>query len=276
MSIANQSDPVAQLKSQHRATWATGSYAEVATLVEEVPPTHLLAAVGVSSEHDVLDVATGSGNVALRAARSGARVIGLDLTPELLEVARSRASDAGLEIAFVEGDCEALPFPDASFDRVLSVFGVQFAPRHEVTADELVRVCRRGGVIGAVNWTPQGLIGRMFRVLGRYLPPLPPFASAPPLWGDEDHVGELFAGHGLELEFERGTTPFTFPSLEEYQRYFEERYGPTIKTKQRLEAEGTWEQCRAELMALYEELNEAADGSCRIESEYLLTVARKR
>ena len=275
MTTATKSDPVAQLKLQHRATWATGNYAEVATLVEEVPPAHLLAAVGISSQHQVLDVATGSGNVALRAARSGARVTGLDLVPELLDVARSRASDAGVEIALVEGDCEALPFPDASFDRVLSVFGVQFAPRHQVTADELARTCRRGGTIGVVNWTPQGLIGRMFRVLGKYMPAPPPFASAPPLWGDEEHVSELFAGHGLELEFERGTTPFTFPSLEDYQGYFEERYGPTIKTKERLEADGTWEQCRGELMALFEELNEATDGSCRIESEYLLAVARK-
>jgi SAM-dependent methyltransferase len=275
VSTTSAADPVAQLKAQHRATWDAG-YAEVAKLVEEVPPAHLLASIGISADHDVLDVATGTGNVALRAARGGARVTGLDLVPSLLDVARERAAEAGLDIELVEGDCEALPFADESFDRVLSVFGVQFAPRHRVSADELVRVCRPGGAIGVVNWTPQGLIGRMFRILGRYMPPPPPFASAPPLWGDEDHVSDLFSGHDVELEFERATMPFVFPSLEEYQTYFEERYGPTIKAKARLTAEGTWDQCRSELMALFAELNEATDGTCRIESEYLVAVARKR
>jgi ubiquinone/menaquinone biosynthesis C-methylase UbiE len=274
-TTTSENEAVAQLKEQHRATWAIGDYAAVAELIDEVPPSHLLAAVGIASHHDVLDVATGSGNVALRAARSGARVTGLDLTPELLDVARTRAAADGLGIEFAEGDCEALPYGDESYDRVLSVFGVQFAPRHRVTADELVRVTRPGGVIGLVNWTPQGLIGRMFRVFGKYMPAPPAFASAPPLWGDEDHVSELFAEHDVTLEFERATTPFVFPSIEEYQRYFEERYGPTIKTKAKLEADGTWDAARAELMALYAELNEATDGSSHIESEYLLTVARK-
>jgi ubiquinone/menaquinone biosynthesis C-methylase UbiE len=247
----------------------------VAKLVEEAPPAHLLASIGISSDHDVLDVATGTGNVALRAARSGARVTGLDLVPDLLDVARQRAADAGLHIELDEGDAEALPYADESFDRVLSVFGVQFAPRHGVTADELARVCRPGGAIGLVNWTPQGLIGRMFRVLGKYMPAPPPFAAPPPLWGDENHVSELFAGHRIAFEYERATMPFVFPSVEEYQSYFEERYGPTIKAKQRLSAEGTWDQCRAELIALFEELNEATDGSCRIESEYLVAIGRK-
>ena len=271
----SESEAVAQLKSLHRDTWTIGRYQDVAALIEEVPPAHLLAAVGVSAEHDVLDVATGSGNAALRAARSGARVSGLDLTPALLDIARERAAEAGLDIDFVEGDCEAMPYDDESFDRLLSVVGVQFAPRHQQTADELVRVTRSGGVIGLVNWTPQGLIGRMFKVLGKYMPAPPAFASPPPLWGDEDHVSGLFAAHDVTLEFERATTPFVFPSLEEYQGYFEARYGPTIKAKAKLSELGTWDACRSELMELYAELNEATDGSCHIESEYLLTVARK-
>ena len=269
------SDPVAALKSVHRATWAAGDYATVAERVEDAPPAHVLAAVGIDPEHDVLDVATGSGNVALRAARTGARVTGLDLVPELLDVARRRAAEAGVELELVEGDAEDLPFPDESFDRVLSVFGIQFAPRHEVAARELVRVCRPGGAIGLVNWTPEGLIGRMFKVMSKYLPAPPEFASPPPKWGDEQHVRELFAPYGLELSFERGMNTWTFPSVDEYQTFFEERYGPTIKAKERLSAEGTWEQCRGDLRELYESMNEATDGSLKIDAEYLVVVGRR-
>jgi ubiquinone/menaquinone biosynthesis C-methylase UbiE len=265
----------AELKQVHRATWAAGDYPAVAEHIERVPPTHLLSKIGISPEHGVLDVATGSGNVALRAAATGAEVTGLDLVPELLAVAEQRAAEAGVEIEFVAGDAEALPFADVSFDRVLSVFGVQFAPRHRLAAEELVRVCHPGGAIGLVCWTPEGLIGQMFAILSRYLPAPPPFASAPPLWGSEEHVTELFADSGLELEFERATNPFVFPSVDEYMTFFEERYGPSLKTKEKLTAEGTWEQCRGELRELYESLNRASDGSVHLESEYLLTIARK-
>ena len=157
----------------------------------------------------MLDVATGTGNVALRAAELGADVTGLDLVPDLLDVARGR--DDG-RVAWIEGDAEALPFDDASFDRVLSVVGIQFAPRHQVVADELVRVCRPGGAIGLVNWTPEGLIGRMFKILGKYMPKPPAFASPPPLWGSEEHQRTLFAAHDVSLSFERGVNPFVFPS----------------------------------------------------------------
>ena len=269
-------DALAQLKATHRGTWAAGDYASIAEHVESVPPTHLLAAVGVSPAQRVLDVATGSGNVALRAVTAGADVTGLDLVPELLEVAGRRAAEAGVEIELVEGDAEELPFADESFDRVLSVFGVQFAPRHRRTAEELVRVCRRPGTIGLVNWTPEGLIGQMFAILSRYLPAPPAFASAPPLWGSEEHVSELFAGTDVELEFERGTNPFVFDSIEEYMTFFEDRYGPTIKTRERLIDEGTWEHCRRDLRDLYESLNRATDGTAHLEAEYLLTIARRR
>jgi SAM-dependent methyltransferase len=269
------SDPVAALKDVHRQTWATGDYASVAEYVDDTPPAHVLAAVGISPEHDVLDVATGSGNVALRAARTGARVTGLDLVPELLEVARSRARSAGLEIELVEGDAEDLPFEDESFDRVFSVLGVQFAPRHEVAAAELVRVCRPDGAIGLVNWTPEGVIGQMFAVMSRYLPPPPEFASPPPKWGSEEHVRGLFGPHGVELSFERGMNPWAFRSVDACLTLFEERYGPTIKAKERLRSEGTWERCRAELRELFESRNEATDGSCRFDAEYLVVVGRR-
>jgi SAM-dependent methyltransferase len=271
-SLPIESDAVTQLKGQHRAVWAAGRYADVAELVADAPPAHLLSLAGVEPGQAVLDVATGTGNVALRAAALGAHVTGLDLVPDLLEIARSR--DDG-RIAWIEGDAESLPFDDASFDRVLSVFGIQFAPRHQVVADELVRVCRPGGAIGLVNWTPEGLIGRMFKVLGKYMPKPPEFASPPPQWGSEEHQRALFAGHDVSLSFERGMNPFVFATTEEYMTFFEERYGPTIKAKARLTADGTWDACRAELRALYEELNLATDGTLHIESEFLVTIARR-
>jgi SAM-dependent methyltransferase len=267
-------DPIAALKDIHRATWAAGDYASVAEHIDDVPPTHLLAAVGINPGDEVLDVATGTGNVALKAART-AKVTGLDLVPELLDVARDRADRAGVELELVVGDAEDLPFAGASFDKVLSVFGIQFAPRHALVAAELVRVCRPGGSIGLVNWTPEGLIGRMFKIMGKYLPAPPDFASPPPKWGDEEHVRELFAPYGLELSFERGMNTWSFPSVESYQTFFEERYGPTLKAQERLTAEGTWEQCRAELRELYESMNEATDGTLRIDAEYLVVVGRR-
>jgi SAM-dependent methyltransferase len=271
MSTYTESDAITQLKDQHRAVWAAGRYADVAETIADALPTHLLALAGIEPGDAVLDVATGTGNAALLAAAHGADVTGLDLVPSLLDVARAR--DDG-RIAWVEGDAEALPFADASFDRVLSVVGIQFAPRHQVVADELVRVCRPGGAIGLVNWTPEGLIGRMFKILGSYMPKPPAFASPPPLWGSEEHQRRLF-GSRASLTFERGMNPWRFPSVDEYMTFFEERYGPTIKAKARLEAEGTWEDCRAELRALYEELNIATDGTLHIDSEYLVTIAQR-
>ena len=266
---------VAELKATHRTIWGAGDYASVAEHVERVPPAHLLASIGISPGQRVLDVATGSGNVALRAAAAGAEVTGLDLVPELLDVARRRSEAAGAPIELVEGDAEDLPFADESFDRVLSVFGVQFAPRHGHAAGELVRVCRPGGAIGLVSWTPEGLIGQMFAILSRYLPAPPSFASPPPLWGSEEHVSGLFDGSDVALEFERATNPFVFPSIDEYMTFFEERYGPSLKTRERLRAQGTWERCRAELRELYESLNRASDGGVHLESEYLLAIGRR-
>jgi len=187
----------------------------------------------------------------------------------LLDAAHSRALAEGLDVEWVHGDAEALPFADASFDSVTSVFGVQFAPRHQITADELVRVCRPGGTIGLVNWTPEGLIGEMFQIMGRYLPPPPAFATAPPQWGDESHVRELFAGHGVTLSFTRESNLFAFDSVDAYQTFFEERYGPTIKAQEKLAPEGRWEDCRADLRELFDRMNTATDGSCRIQAEYV-------
>jgi ubiquinone/menaquinone biosynthesis C-methylase UbiE len=273
----SEADPVASLKQAHRTMWADGDYAAVARLMDEGPPAHMLSAVGVDAHHRVLDVATGTGNVALRAVRSGAEVTGLDLTPELLEIAAVRAAALGVEVEWVQGDAEALPFPDQSFDRVLSAFGIQFAPRHQITTRELVRVCRPGGAIALANWTPEGIVGQMFAVLSRYLPAPPQFASPPPLWGSEQHVRELFSTWDVRLEFERAVLPYTFGSVEEYLQFYETNYGPTIRAKAALEGEARWGDCRIELAELFESQNRSTDSSdLSIEAEYMLVVARPR
>jgi ubiquinone/menaquinone biosynthesis C-methylase UbiE len=242
--------------------------------MEEEPP-HLLSAVGVDAHHRVLDVATGTGNVALRAARSGAQVTGLDLTPELLDVAAVRAAALGAAVEWIQGDAEALPFPDQSFDRVLSAFGIQFAPRHEITTRELVRVCRPRGAIALANWTPEGIIGQQFAILSRYLPAPPPFASSPPLWGSEQHVRDLFSIFDVELEFERAVLAYTFASAEEPMQFYEANYGPTIRAKTALERNGRWVDCRAELADLFQSENRSTDNTgLRIEAEYMLILAR--
>jgi SAM-dependent methyltransferase len=267
--------PVAELKLAHRATWAAGDYAAVARHIDDVPPADLLSRMDILPGHDVLDVATGTGNLAIRAAAAGADVVGLDLTPELFDAARARAAAADVVVDWVEGDAEELPFEDDAFDRVVSAFGVQFAPRHQIVAAELVGVCRPGGRIGLVNWTPEGVIGELFKIMGRYLPAPPAFASPPPLWGSDGHVRGLFADSRVVLDFDRGHNPWRFDSPEAWVAFMETAYGPTVKARQRLTAEGRWDDCRAELLALAERRNEATDGSLHMEAEYLITVAHK-
>jgi SAM-dependent methyltransferase len=271
-----RSDPmiaVHDLKRTHRVTWAAGDYAAVAEHIDEAPPRDLVARADLQPGLEVLDVATGTGNIALRAAAAGCSVVGLDLTPELFGAARRRAERLGVTVDWMEGDAEQLPFAAGSFDRVLSAFGVQFAPRHQLVADELVRVLRPGGLIAVVNWTPEGLIGELFRIMGGYLPALPDYASSPPLWGDEAHVRELFHGAGVELDFGRGHNPWRFDSPEHWVSFMETSYGPTVKARERLTAEGRWADCRGELLALAERHNRAADG-LHMDAEYLISVAR--
>lgn len=266
---------IAELKQVHRTTWAAGDYAAIAEQIDDAPPRDLLARLDIRPGQDVLDVAAGTGNLALKAAAAGARVVGLDLTPELFDSARRRAAEQQVSVDWVEGDAEDLPFADESFDHVVSAFGVQFAPRHRVVADELVRVCRRGGRIGVVNWTPEGQVGELLKIVGSYLPKPPDYASPPPLWGSEDHVRGLFADAGIELEFARGRNPWRFDSAEHYVAFFETHYGPAVKARERLTAEGRWEDCRAEILAMAERRNEATDGSLFMHAEYLVAVGRK-
>jgi len=263
------------LKNAHRATWASGDYAAVAEHIDAVPPSDLLGRIAIKPGQDVLDVAAGTGNVALRAAAMGAHVTGLDLAPELFVTARRRAAEYGVDVTWVEGDAEDLPYDNDSFDHVLSVFGVQFAPRHAVTAAELVRVCRPGGQIGLVNWTPTGVIGEFFKIVSGYLPAPPSYASPPPLWGTEGHVRDLFAGTGVELSFDHGYNPWRFDSAEHWTAFLETAYGPTLKARQRLTGEGRWDECRAEIVAMAERRNEAADDTLLLQAEYLITVGTK-
>lgn len=265
---------VNDLKRTHRAIWAAGDYAAVAKHIDEVPPRDLLARAELAPGLDVLDVATGTGNIAVRAAAQGASVVGLDITAELFATARPRADALGVTVDWLEGDAEQLPFAAGTFDRVLSAFGVQFAPRHQLVAEELVRVLRPDGLIALVNWTPEGLIGELLRLIGRYMPAPPDYASPPPLWGNEDHVRGLFAESQLELEFARGHNPWRFDSAEHWVAFMETNYGPTLKARERLTAEGRWADCRAEMVALAERHNRATDGRLHMEAEYLVTVAR--
>src|SRR5688500_1027157 len=178
--------------------WASGDYAAMVETWISPLGERLVEAAGIERGMRVLDVAAGSGNASLPAARRGAQVTASDLTPELLEEGRRRAEAAGVELDWVQGDAEQLPFGDGEFDAVLSCVGAMFAPRHQAAADELVRVCRPGGTIALLSWTPEGTIGALFRTVGPFAPPPPPGAQPPPLWGSEDHLRELF---GDRVEF---------------------------------------------------------------------------
>jgi ubiquinone/menaquinone biosynthesis C-methylase UbiE len=264
---------VSAFKEGQRKTWSAGDYPDVAQTIEEAALA-LLERAEIGPGLDLLDVATGTGNVAIPAAEMGAAVTGLDLTPKLLEVARERAARAGVEVRWIEGDAEELPFPDDSFDRVTSCFGVIFAPRHEVAARELARVARPGAGIAFTGWTPEGITGALFRTIGAYMPPPPPGLAPSILWGEEDHVRSLFERTGAELSFERRTLMFEHESPESWVQYYERVLGPVIMAKAALEPQGSWEQLRGELVELYERANEAEDGSFRAPAEYLLTLAR--
>lgn len=218
-----------ELKARHRAIWAMGDYPDVAERVIPGLGAVLVDACAVAAGDRVLDVAAGTGNAAVPAAERGASVLATDLTPELLEAGRRRAAGRGLTLDWQEADAEALPFPDAEFDVVMSCVGAMFAPHHRATADELVRVCRPGGRIGMVNWTPEGFIGALFAAMKPFLPPPPPGVQPPPLWGSEAHVRELFGHRVSDLRFERRMwRVIGFATPEQWRDYFRESYGPTV------------------------------------------------
>jgi ubiquinone/menaquinone biosynthesis C-methylase UbiE len=219
------------LKARHRATWALGDYPSVAAEVIPDLGAVLVEACGVQRGDRVLDVAAGSGNAAIPAALAGASVVASDLTPELFSSGRRHAEQRGVEVEWREADAEALPFADGEFDVVLSCVGVMFAPHHQAAADELTRVCRSGGTIGLVNWTPEGFIGQMLATMKPYAPPAPPGAQPPALWGDEDHVLTLLGDRVADTQARRQTvTVDRFANGEAFRDYFKARYGPTMAT----------------------------------------------
>ncbi len=225
-------DPLdADLKARHRAMWAMGDYPAVAADVIPDLGSVLVEACGIQRGDTVLDVACGSGNAAIPAALRGAHVTACDLTPALLETGRLVATSLGANISWQEGDAERLPFADASFDVVLSCVGVMFAPHHQTSADELIRVCRPGGTIGLVNWTPEGFVGQMFSAMKPYSSPPPPGAQPPPLWGDENHVRALLSDRVTDAVTSRRTvTVDRFNTPDAFRDYFKANYGPTVAT----------------------------------------------
>jgi ubiquinone/menaquinone biosynthesis C-methylase UbiE len=246
--------------------WDAGNFAAVAERILESGEL-VVDRAGVEPGMEVLDVACGTGNATLPAARAGGRVTGLDFAPGLLEIARERAADAMLEIDFIEGDAQALPFGDASFDRVVSTFGHMFVPDHRRTADEMKRVLKPGGVIAVACWTPEGSIGRMFMAIGGLIPP-PPGFQPPLLWGTEDHVRDMWG----DAEFERHRVVWTDESVESYAQFMLQSFGPLLNAREVL-AERESELDEA-FRAYLEQENEADDGTLRFPGEYLLSVVR--
>jgi SAM-dependent methyltransferase len=265
-----------ELKQKHRKMWASGDYPSmVETFLTPLGP-RLVEACEIGAGDRVLDVAAGTGNASLPAAATGAKVTASDLTPELFEAGRARAAEAGVELEWAEADAENLPFEDGSFDVVMSSIGVMFAPHHQAAADEMVRVCRPGGKVGLLSWTPEGMIGALFKTMGGFMPKPPPGVQPPPLWGSEEHLRELF-GDRVELErVERGILEVTaFERPDDYGEHFKQRYGPTIAARANAEKEGRAEEFDRALSEFCAEWNRGSEDGARFEMEYLLTVGRR-
>src|SRR3954469_549628 len=265
-----------ELKTRHRAMWASGDYPSmVETFLLPLGP-RLVEACGIRPGTQVLDVAAGTGNASLPAAQRGARVTASALPPELLDAGRRRAEAAGVELEWAEADAEHLPFEDGSFDVVMSSIGAMFAPHHQDVADELVRVCRPGGTIGLLSWTPEGMIGALFRTMGPFVPPPPPGAQPPPLWGSEAHLRELF---GDRVEFgtlERHMLEITaFERPGEYGEHFKDRYGPTIVAQANARNDGREAELDAAIERFCEEWNRGTPDKAHFDQEYLLSVGTR-
>src|ERR671917_1717656 len=217
----NATTPDSELKARHRKMWASGDYPSmVETFLLPLGP-RLVDALDIGPDMTVLDVAAGTGNASIPAAQRGAKVTASDLTPELFDAGRKRAEAEGVELEWVAADAEHLPFEDESFDVVMSAIGAMFAPHHQEVADELVRVCRRGGTIGLLSWTPEGMLGALFRMMGPFAAPPPPGAQPPPLWGSEEHLRELFRDRVDWATLAKDVVEITaFPDRYDYARHF--------------------------------------------------------
>jgi SAM-dependent methyltransferase len=267
----------AELKGRHAKMWAMGDYPSmVETFLLPLGP-RLVEAAGIGEGMTVLDVAAGTGNASLPAAATGAQVTASDLTPELLEAGKARAEAAGLQLEWAVADAENLPFEDESFDVVMSSIGAMFAPHHQEVADELVRVCKPGGTIAMLNWTPEGMIGALFKTIGPFAPPPPPGAQPPPLWGGEDHLKELFGDRVDLTTLERDVLEITaFEKATDWGEHFKDRYGPTIVARANAEKNGQAEELDQALDAFCEEWNLGSDDDARFEQEYIVVVGTRK
>jgi ubiquinone/menaquinone biosynthesis C-methylase UbiE len=276
-ALPTQTDADRALKAKHRAMWASGDYPTLASdLIWELGP-RAVAAADVRPGDRVLDIAAGSGNAAIPAALRGATVVASDLAPELFDVGRRLAAEAGAELEWREADAEALPFADDELDVTLSTVGIMFAPHHQVAADELVRVTKSGGRIALISWTPDGFIGQMFKTMKPFAPPPPEGSQPAPLWGDEQHARELLGDRVTDFAAERQTVAIDrFASAEEFRDYFKAHYGPTIAVYNRIADDP--EQVRALDAALADlARTHGLDGPHAVgEWEYLLVTARVR
>jgi SAM-dependent methyltransferase len=265
-------EQLAGIKERQQATWASGNYARIGTTLQIVGET-LCEAVDVSAGWRVLDVAAGNGNASLAAARRGCEVTATDYVEALLDGARLRADADGLPLASRVADAEYLPFGDAAFDAVLSTFGVMFTPDPQQAAAELLRVCCPGGRIGLANWTPDGFVGGMFRIVGQHVAP-PAGVPSPAAWGTEDRLHELF-GDGADLAVTRRQFVFRFRSATEFFETFRDYYGPVLRAWTALDAAGQ-QSLQQQLMALADCANRDRNGALAVPSDYLEVVATRR
>jgi SAM-dependent methyltransferase len=273
ISTLSPSPDFTAIKARQQATWSSGDYAEVGTRLQIVGE-QLCEALDLRSGSTVLDVAAGNGNVSLAAARRYCEVVSTDYVPALLARGRERALAERLEIEFREADAEALPFANASFDAVVSTFGVMFTPEQERAASELARVCKPGGKIGLASWTPDGFVGRLFKVIGKHVPP-PAGVKPPSLWGTRARLGELFDSNASSIECTSRHFMFRYRSPHHWLEVFRTYYGPTIKAFAALEP-AAQPALEHDMLALVDQLSRAHDGTMVVPSEYLEAVITRR
>lgn len=270
--MSSMKPEIESLKTRLKSMWMAGNFAEVAKVIE-TGAEDFVSRLELKPGDRVLDVACGTGNLAIPAARAGAQVTGVDIATNLLEQARQRAAAENLTIQFDEGDAEDLPYADASFDVVVTMFGAMFAPRPELVASELVRVCRPGGRIAMANWTPEGFIGQMFKTTGKHVTP-PPIPS-PVKWGDEQVVRERFNNGVSDLMLTRRMCEFKYSvSPGEVVAFFRAYYGPTQRAFGSLDENGQ-AALHSDLERLWSDNNKASDGKTHVDGEYLEVVATK-
>jgi SAM-dependent methyltransferase len=273
MTTNDQTPNLGAIKDKQQKTWASGNYAVIGNQLV-IMGERLCEAVDVHSGHKVLDVATGSGNTAISAARRYCDVTAMDYVPELIDQAKERAHAERLEITFEVGDAEGLSYADASFDAVLSTLGVMFAPDQDKSASELLRVCKPGGKIGLANWTPDGFVGQMFRTVGKHVPP-PPGIKPPPLLGTQERLEELFGEGVSSLDATRRTYVLRYLSAEHFVEVFRTYYGPVHKAFGSLDADGQ-DALAGDLVELLDGWNTSGDETVVVPSEYLEVVAVRR